>query len=169
MSTASAQLPAVQWGPVQRVVLAGLLAGSTDALFAVFHTWMTAHRFAPVRIFQTVASGVLGKASFTGGGGTALFGLSLHYLIALIWAAIFLLLVRNVPVIREIARSPHGAIKLAGLYGPFVWIAMYAIVLPLAGLKPGPVATWSFASMLIGHIFVVGLPITTVIRDGMTP
>ncbi|MBA3759414.1 MAG: hypothetical protein H0X07_02700 [Gemmatimonadales bacterium] len=39
-----------------------------------------------IRIFQSVAAGLLGQASFEGGAATAALGLALHYLIALTMA-----------------------------------------------------------------------------------
>jgi hypothetical protein len=68
--------------------------------------------------------------------------------------------------VRTIVHSPNGTLKLAAVYGPAIWLWMYFIVLPIAGIKTGSFATWSFALMLLGHIISVGWPIIGVIGDG---
>ena len=50
---------------------------------------------------QAIASGLLGKASFTGGLNTALFGLVLQWAMSLIIAAIFVLAADRLPVLRR--------------------------------------------------------------------
>lgn len=152
--------------PVRRVVLAGLLTGCTDAVFATAHALVTRHRFMPVRIFQGIASGLLGPAAFDGGAMSATLGLLLHFLIALIWAAFFAIVVRHMSAVRAVARSRHGALAVGAVYGPAIWLFMYFVVIPLAGIKTGSFLTWSFALMLVGHVFSVGWPIVAVVGDG---
>ena len=47
------------------------------------------------RIFQSVAAGPLGQASFRGGAGTAALGLLLHYLIAISMSLVYYLVARR--------------------------------------------------------------------------
>jgi len=59
----------------------GLLAGALDITYACLF-WAIKADMPPTRIFQSVAAGLLGKASFEGGAATAALGLSLHFFIA---------------------------------------------------------------------------------------
>jgi hypothetical protein len=63
------------------VLLGGLVAGTFDITFACTF-WAIKIGARPTRIFQSVASGLLGPASFQGGGKTAALGVFLHYFIA---------------------------------------------------------------------------------------
>ena len=64
------------------LLVGALVIGTFDILFAIIFWYLRAH-VAPSRIFQSVAAGLYGKASFTGGARTALVGAALHYFIAL--------------------------------------------------------------------------------------
>jgi hypothetical protein len=58
--------------------------------------WFSGVKGAPwMKIPQSVAGGLIGKSSFDGGAGTVALGLCLHWLIALIWAAVFVLVGRR--------------------------------------------------------------------------
>src|SRR5262249_45758073 len=63
------------------VVLGGVVLGTTDLLFACTFAGLYSHA-SPVRVFQSVARGVLGDASYDGGAGSAVLGVVLHYVIA---------------------------------------------------------------------------------------
>jgi uncharacterized membrane protein YagU involved in acid resistance len=60
--------------------------------------------------------------------------------------------------IRAQLASPHGVLKVASLYGPFIWIVMSLAVIPLMTHRP-PAITIRWLIQLIGHIPFVGLPI----------
>jgi hypothetical protein len=63
------------------VLLGGLVAGTFDITYACTF-WYLKRGVLPKRVLQSVASGLLGDASFTGGGRTAALGLVLHFFIA---------------------------------------------------------------------------------------
>ncbi|HYC98102.1 hypothetical protein [Brevundimonas sp.] len=103
-------------------VLAGLAGGAADILTA-FVIYRPA---TPVVILQAVGSGVLGAEAFSGGVGAAAFGLAAHFLIAIIFAAIFVAAAVQAPVA---LRRP----VLSGLlFGVVVYGVMNAIVVPLS-------------------------------------
>ena len=142
---------------VSRVVRAGLVTGITDGLFssvlsvAFYHSTVT-------RLFQGVASTVLGKGAFDGGTATAALGVLMHFGVALGWSAVFLLLLDRSTRIRGALRSRYGVLKVAAVYGPFIWLVMSLIVIPLLLHRP-PMITVRWWVQLIGHIPFVGLPI----------
>ena len=76
------------------VYLGGLAAGTLDILFAAGF-WALKANVPSQRILQSVAAGLLGKASFSGGWGTALRGLALHYFIAMCMAFAYCLVAQR--------------------------------------------------------------------------
>jgi len=76
------------------VLAGGLVAGTFDIVYACVF-WALKRNVPAQRILQSVASGLLGKASFQGGARTAALGLALHYLIALSMSAVYYLLARR--------------------------------------------------------------------------
>ena len=142
---------------MSRILLAGLLTGVTDGLFssvlnvAVYGSTMT-------RLWQGVASVLLGREALDGGMRTASSGLLMHFGIAFAWSALFLLLVVNSGWLRGVLASPSGIVTVAAVYGPFVWIVMSSVVIPLVAHRP-PVINSRWWTQLIGHAVFVGLPI----------
>jgi len=142
---------------LSRIVRAGLLTGVTDGLFASVLS-VAFYDSTVTRLFQGVASTLLGTAAFDGGLKTAALGLLMHFGVALGWSAVFLLLLDRSPWLRRLLDSPHGVLKVASLYGPFIWLVMSLVVIPLLLHRP-PVLTGRWWIQLIGHIPFVGLPI----------
>ena len=71
----------------------GLVAGTLDITEnIVFNAF---RRITPWRIFQYIASGLLGSQSFQMGWTSVGLGVAIHYAIALTWTAIFLSARRN--------------------------------------------------------------------------
>ena len=79
------------------------------------------------------------------------------------WSAVFLFLYDRSARIREVAASRFGALKVAAVYGPLIWIFMSCVVIPLFLHRPPNIRPRWFVQ-LIGHIFFVGLPIVSMIR-----
>jgi hypothetical protein len=65
-------------GPWPSVLAGGVLAGTLDIVYACVF-WALKADVPPSRILQSVAAGLLGEASFTGGAASAGLGLLLHY------------------------------------------------------------------------------------------
>jgi len=114
---------AIFWG--------GLACGVFDITQACVGYGIQNH-LPPTRIFQSVASGLLGPKSFQGGAKTAALGLFLHFLIAFIWAVIYYL------ASRQIAFLTTRPVIAGLLYGEFVWIMMTCVVLPLSAIHRWP-------------------------------
>ncbi|HKH43860.1 MAG TPA: hypothetical protein VKM72_04275 [Thermoanaerobaculia bacterium] len=148
---------------LSRLVRAGLLTGIADGLFSsvlsVFFYGSTV-----TRLFQGVASVLLGKEALEGGTTTALIGFLMHFGVAFGWSAVFLLLVTRSAWLRRMLESRFGALKVASLYGPFVWLVMSLVVIPLLLHRP-PTINARWLVQLIGHIPFVGLPIAASFRS----
>jgi hypothetical protein len=150
----------------------GMAVGLLDGMAAVILSLLFGR--GPRIMFQGIASGLLGRASYQGGWATVLLGVSLHVLIAFIWATIYYgASLRHSTLIRRPAIC--GAI-----YGVVVYFAMQIIVLPLSAIRLYPegappegvrLSPFSFTGNLQGmlrqiivHIICVGLPIALLAR-----
>jgi hypothetical protein len=151
--------------PLSRLVRAGLATGVLDGLFAsalsVFFYDSTV-----ARLFQGVASPLLGKEAFDGGTRTALIGVLMHFGVAFGWSAVFLLLVLRSASVRRVLASRSGIVKVAAVYGPCIWLVMSLVVIPLLLHRP-PTFNIRWWVQLIGHFPFVGLPIVGLIGSGV--
>jgi hypothetical protein len=135
------------------IVVAGAAAGIGDTLLAV-----GMYRVSPIRIYQSVASGLLGReAALAGGLTTAGLGVLLHFFIATTAAAIFFMASSRLRWLVQYA-VPCGL-----GFGVAVYFFMKQVVVPLSAARPGP---FSWTGM-IGHAFLVGLPIAVVARRAL--
>ena len=145
---------------VRRVVRAsltgGALAGSLDILaaFVVYG----ARGASPLRILQSIASGLFGAAAFQGGLATAALGLVLQFFIASVAAWVYCLGSLRAPVLVQ------RPLLCGALYGVAVYIVMNFVVVPLSAVPKRPVA-WDLAPVIvIVHIVCVGVPIAYAVR-----
>jgi len=118
------------------------------------------------RLWRGVASVVLGPQALEGGTRAALFGIFLHFCVAFGWSAVFLGLVALSPGLRRVLGRPFGTVKIASLYGPFIWIVMSLLVIPLLAHRP-PSITVRWWIQLIGHVPFVAIPIVSSIGRGI--
>ena len=133
------------------VLLGGLVAGTFDMTYACTF-WYLRRGVLPKRVFQSVASGLLGDGAFTGGWPTALLGLVLHYFIATSMAVTYYLFARRWP---DLAQRPW---TFGPLYGVLLYFIMTYIVVPLSAANPGSRnLTWVLLSIAV-HAFLIGTP-----------
>jgi len=149
---------------IARLLRAGLLTAVTDGLFssvlAAFFYGSTV-----TRLWQGVASVLLGAAAFEGGSRTAAVGVLMHVGVAFGWSAVFLLLVLSSSWLRDILAEPYGVAAVAAVYGPLIWLVMSLAVIPLLTHRP-PTINFRWWVQLIGHIPFVALPIVATIARG---
>ncbi len=138
------------------ILAGGIVGGTLDLLFAI--TFAGYNGIAPMRLLQTIASGVLGNGAYSGGGPAAALGLACHYGISFAWAALFAALAVRAP---GLARRPVPS----GLaFGIAVFLGMRLVVLPLSAY-PHPVGFRPLATLLDGlsHMLLFGLPIAWIV------
>jgi hypothetical protein len=136
------------------VLAGGIVAGTFDITYACVF-WGIKAGVQPARIFQSVARGVLGAASFRGGAATAALGLFLHYFIAIAMSFAYYLVARKWKALHE------HAIMLGAAYGLVLYGVMSYIVVPLSragGGGGGGDRLWIALSILV-HMFLIGVPI----------
>lgn len=140
---------AVLWG--------GLAAGVLDLAAAL--TTSALRGIAPVRVLQSISSGLLGAESYNGGSATAALGVLLHFVIAFGAAAVYYAASRRLGFL---VRRPFVA---GPLYGVAVYLFMNFVVLPLSAFPHAvAVAPGRLATGLAVHILCVGLPIALAAR-----
>jgi hypothetical protein len=152
MSVAAAEAPLERSRAARAIAWGGLLAGAGDITFAFVVSGLRG--VGPVRVLQSVASGLLGEAAKDGGPAAAALGAALHFLIAFVWATVFWLASRR---LRVLVRRP---VVCGLLYGFAVYAFMYLVVLPLSAAYFKPTFTPYTVSLNgAGHMLLVGLPI----------
>jgi hypothetical protein len=139
------------------LVRTGLLVGVIDGLFSSLLS-VFAYHSTVTRLFQGVASVLLGPAAFDGGVRTAAIGLLMHFAVAFAWSAVFLFGILRWAKVRDLLSSRSGVIAVAALYGPLIWMVMSLIVIPSLAHRP-PTITVRWWIQLLGHFPFVGLPI----------
>jgi hypothetical protein len=139
------------------VLLGGSVAGTLDILFAI--SFAAYNGVAPVRLLQTIASGLLGASAFAGGVPVAVLGLVLHFGLSFSWATMFLGLALLAPSLIR-----HPFVAALGL-GIAVFLAMRLVVLPLSAF-PYPITFKPLATTLdlLSHTLLFGLPIVVAVR-----
>lgn len=139
------------------ILYGGLVVGILDGLFAlVFYGLILGAQ--PMRIFQSVAAGLLGKASFEGGTRTFLLGVLLHFVVALCIAAVYYAASLRLPILID------HAVVCGLIYGLIAYLVMNYIVIPLSAIGPRPSSLRLFLPAFIGHALLVGLPVALLAR-----
>ena len=141
------------------ILLGGLIAGALDITYACVHYGLV-YDIPPERIFQSVASGLVGRDDARAGGWTtAGIGLAMHFLLTTIMAAFFVAWTRMVP---DLNKWP----LLSGMtYGLAIFALMQFVVLPLSAAGGGnhPEGQFLLGGLLI-HAFGVGFPIAVIAK-----
>lgn len=139
------------------MLIGGLIAGLCDITYAVGIS--AYHGVAPMRVLQSVASGLLGAPAYEGGAPVAALGLLLHFLMALLIAAIFYFISRRLVFL---LRHP---ITWGAVYGVIVYYVMNLVVLPLSAFpgKPSTAPVVVITSLIV-HAFFFGVPIALAAR-----
>lgn len=139
------------------VLYAGLVAGTLDLAYALVANAIRG--VEPMRILQSISSGLLGSAAYEQGSATAGLGVVLHFLMMFVICGIYYAASRRLPIL--VGRP----IVMGLLYGAVVYVVMNFAVLPLSAFPhqlshtPSSVAVAS-AAML----FCVGLPTALIVR-----
>lgn len=146
--------------PWVHVLTGGLVAGTFDITYACIFWWLK-RGVLPTRVLQSVASGVLGDASFTAGRRSALLGLALHYFIATSMAVTYYLFARRWSDLW------HKPWVFGPLYGVLLYGIMNYIVVPLSAANPGSRnLLWVLLSIAV-HAFLIGTPCALFARRAM--
>lgn len=114
-------------------------------------------------LWQGVASTVLGATAIDGGVKPVVVGIALHLAVAFTWSAIFIAAARMSPGLRRTIATPGGALAVAVVYGPIIWLVMSLIVIPLATGHP-PRFGFRWWVQIFAHIPFVTIPLVFIAR-----
>ena len=139
--------------PVPRAILVGILAVAVLDILEpiVFYGF---RGVPPIRIFQSVASGLLGREAYAGGFPSAALGGALHLLVASVVVLVYWLASRRMRVLTE------RPVVCGVLYGLGVYAVMTFIVIPLSAIGGGlriP-ALPALLNGIFAHVVCVGPP-----------
>ena len=147
---------------MKRFLLAGLTTAMCDGLFSSVLAGFF-YGSTVTRLWQGVASVLLGPSAFDGGLPTAVIGVAMHVGVAFGWTAVFLALVLSSSWLRGVIDSPAGVVAVAAIYGPIIWMTMSLVLIPLFTHRP-PTVNFRWWVQFVGHIPFVALPIVALTR-----
>ena len=142
------------------VLLAGCAAGAIDLLFAfAFFGWQL--HISPMRVMQSIATGLYGAASFEGGATTAAVGVVAHFFILTVAAWWYYLASLRLPLNRR-------PILFGVLYGIAIYVAMTFVIVPLSAT---PARSLTLSIVSVGQFLihpVIGIAIAQIVRRRAT-
>jgi hypothetical protein len=141
---------------LRTILVAGCAAASIDIIFAfVFFGWTLG--ISPVRVLQSVASGLYGRASFDGGLSTAAVGLIAHFFILIVAAWFYWLASRRLPALNR------NWVASGVAFGIAIYVVMQYIVVPLSAAPRGHPALINVIGQFLIHP-VLGVAIAAIVR-----
>jgi|SRR5215472_1121784 len=140
--------------PIPAVLVGGLIVGVLDLTYAI----VVYSPRKPILIPQTIASGILGPRSYSGGAQSAALGVVLHFLIALGAATVYYV------ASRKLGFLVQRAILMGLIYGALVYLFMHLVVLPVSAAQNRHAPLIYQACEFVWHWVGVGLPIALSVR-----
>ena len=147
--------------PARAILFGALTVGVLDGLDAIIFFGLRG--VAPTRIFQGIASGLLGGASFQGGAATVALGVLLHFTVALGIVTTYVVASRRLP---DLARRPF---VWGPLYGVAAYLVMNYVVIPLSAITPRTPPLAVVVNGVLIHMLGVGLPAALFARAARQP
>jgi uncharacterized membrane protein YagU involved in acid resistance len=144
--------------PYTAILAAAFIAGTTLEIWMVLSLSLILRVFSPLEAVQWEASNVLGQAAFSQGFASAAAGVTIHYLVSLVWATLYVFAFAKQRVV-----DMHPLLNGA-LFGVIVWFVMTFIVLQLGVGTHLEVGALSILSLIFGHVVAFGMPLAYVVR-----
>jgi hypothetical protein len=143
------------------VLAGGVVAGALDIAYACVF-WAIKAGVPARRIFQSVAAGLLGEASFQGGAATAALGLALHFFIATSMSVAYYLAAGRWTVLRD------RPVACGAVYGLLLYGFMNFVVVPLSAAGGGAKNPLWIGLTVLVHVVFIGIPIALCARRART-
>jgi len=142
----------------ESIVYGGLVVGSLDAIDAIVIFGLRGA--TPVRVFQGIAAGFLGRATFQGGLRTALLGLAVHFFIA------FSIVITYYAASRRLSILVRRPVICGAVYGVLVYFFMNRVVIPLSAIGTTAFSLPLFVNGIAIHILGIGIPAALFVAPG---
>lgn len=153
-------------GPFARVLLPVWLVTAAWDFACASALGVLAYGTPVTRLWQGVAATAMGPTALEGGAATVALGVGLHFAVALVWSAIFVAAARAWPALRTALQTSAGALAVAAIYGPAIWLTMSLAVIPLAtGQPPRFGARWWV--QIVAHVPFVTVPLVFTARRAL--
>jgi len=136
--------------PSQAILRGTLIVGTIDAIDAFVFFGLRGS--TPIRIFQSIASGALGRAAYRDGLPAAALGVLIHHFVAFGIVTTWYLMSRRVSAL---AQRPF---LFGAIYGIGVYFFMNLVVIPLSAIGPQRFTAGPFINGILIHVFGVGIP-----------
>lgn len=140
-------------------IVTGLAGGALDAIAASTIYPLAYPGLTVTRIWQSVAAGWFGKASYDGGAAMVAIGLAFHFFIALCAGMVLTFVMARAEISRRLW-PVSGAV-----FGAAMYFFMQKVVLPLSATGPQHPDVKSMAIGLGIHIFIFGMGSALVARQ----
>lgn len=161
MTTPTSESPAHR--SIGRPLLVTWLVTATWDFLCASALAVLVYRSTFSRFWQGVASTVVGPSAFEMGARGVGVGLLLHLSVALTWSAVFVLVLHRSAPLRRLVARPWGALGVAAIYGPCIWLVMSLVVIPTAtGTPPTFGVRWWV--QIFAHLPFVTLPLVFTAR-----
>lgn len=128
-----------------------LVTGTLDAIAAL----LISYKVSPAVIFKFIASGLFGKAAFSGGAVMVFWGLLFHYCIASVFSILLFLLY---PAFIKVIRNKF---MVAVVFGLVIWAVMNLAVLPLTNIpkRTGAIKPLPLIEGILALMIAIGIPV----------
>jgi hypothetical protein len=140
-----------------RLLQAWLLIGVVDFAFATCLS-VFAYGGTFARLWQGVASVPFGAEMLKAGTRGVAIGIALHFAVAFLWSAVFVLGLSRLGFVRKLLVSPAGVLGVAAVYGPLIWTLMSFVLIQSFTQRP-PAINFRWWVQFFAHIPFVALPI----------
>lgn len=147
------------------ILVTWLVTGAWDFVCATLLS-VVAYGSTFSRLWQGVASTALGPVALQIGARGIAAGLGLHLLVALTWSAAFVIALTGSATLRRLVARPLGAIAVAAVYGPLIWLVMSLVVIRLATGRP-PAIGFRWWVQVFAHVPFVTLPLVFTARRAL--
>ena len=147
---------------LKAILAGGLIGGAFDITYAC--TVWAFRGISPIRVGQSVASGLLGRdAALAGGIPAGLLGFALHFGMALIMAAVYYAAATRIPLLVK------RAVWCGPIYGLGLYLTMNYVVMPLSaiGRHGGTGPLYLVIPEILVHMFLVGMTIALFTRRAL--
>ena len=144
------------------LLITWLVTGAWDFLCATALS-VFAYKGTFAGLWRGVASTAFGQHMLTAGALGVMAGIGAHLSIAFTWSAIFVGLLAVSAGLRRIVARPGGALLVACVYGPLIWLVMSLGLIPFLTGKP-PAFGFRWWVQVFAHIPFVTLPLVFTAR-----
>jgi hypothetical protein len=150
---------------VRVVLLTWLVTAAWDFVCASALS-VFAYKGTFARLWQGVGSTPFGPSILEMGNRGVLVGLGVHLAVAFTWSLIFVLALVASPALRRIVATTGGALLVACIYGPIIWLVMSCVVIRFA---TGRAPTFGFRwwVQIFAHVPFVTLPLVFTARRAL--